>query len=326
VSVGTVSNVLNKPEIVTEATRDRVLRAIRELGFVTNEPARQLKTGASRTIGYLVIDVGNPFFTDVASGIEEVAEASGLGVYICSSGQDPAREAKYLEMLGAQRVKGVLVTPLAADGAGLRSLSARGIPLVLVDHDGGGEECCSVSVDDVLGAQLAVTHLLEGGHRRIAFVGGPATITQVADRLAGARLAVDQAHDPAATVHTVATTAHTIEEGRRSAARILGMPAMSRVTAAFCGNDLVALGLLQELLQRGVRVPQEIAIVGYDDIYFCEAAVVPVTSVRQPRHQLGRTAAELLLEEARGDPGHVHRNVRFEPELVVRASSDPRRK
>jgi len=120
----------------------------------------------------------------------------------------------------------------------------------------------------------------------------------------------------------IATEQMSIEEGRVAAGRILGMPTESRVTAVLCTNDLLALGLLQEVMQAGVRVPQELAIVGYDDIYFASAAVVPLSSVRQPRHELGRTAAELLLEEAEFLPDHVHRQIQFEPQLVVRASSN----
>lgn len=321
VSVGTVSNVLNRPDIVSESTRTRVRRTIRELGFVRNEQARQLKAGASRTIAYVVLDAGNPFFTDVASGIEEIAEAAGLGVYMCNSRQDAAREARYLDLLGEQRVHGVLLTPLSPDDGRLQSLAKRGIPLVLVDRHSDAGEHCSVSVDDVLGGKLAVAHLLEGGHRRIAFVGGPSDLGQVQDRLAGVRLAIEEARD-GGELQVVSTTSLDLDEGRLAAGRILGMPGRSRVTAAFCANDLLALGLLQEITARNVRVPEELAIVGYDDIYFAGAAVIPLSSVRQPRHQLGRTAAELLLEEAELGVDHEHRHVQFDPELVVRASSN----
>jgi LacI family transcriptional regulator len=322
VSVGTVSNVLNRPEIVSADTRDRVNATIRELGFVRNEQARQLKAGPSRTIAFVVLDAGNPFFTDVATGIEDVAEAAGLGVYICNSREQLAREARYLEMLGEQRVHGVLLTPIETSSPQIESLSRQGIPLVLVDRYQAGEDHCSVSVDDVLGGQLAVKHLLEGGHRRIGFVGDAGGLTQVKDRLAGAKLAIAEAGLPDASLHVIPAAAMDLEEGRLAAGRILGMPAEARVTAAFCANDLLALGLLQEMTRANVRVPQELAIVGYDDIYFASSAVVPLSSMRQPREELGRTAARLLLEEADAPDGHRHQQVRFEPQLVVRASSN----
>jgi LacI family transcriptional regulator len=323
VSVGTVSNVLNRPDRVSTATRDRVLQTIGELGFVRNEPARQLKAGASRTIAYVVIDAGNPFFTDVASGIEDVAEAAGLGLYICNARDDAEREARYLDLLGEQRVHGVLLTPVSSDSGHLRRLARRGIPLVLVDQNGEGSGFSSVTVDDVLGGELAVTHLLEQGHTRIAFIGGPLSIPQIRERLEGARRALALRGDPDATLTVLETAALNVPEGRLAGARLLGIPAARRPAAAFCANDLLALGLLQELTQHGVQVPGDIAIVGYDDIVYAGAAAVPLSSVRQPRHLLGRTAAELLLAQVPGSDDHVPRQVSFDPELVVRASSGP---
>jgi LacI family transcriptional regulator len=323
VSVGTVSNVLNRPAVVGAATQARVRDAIEELGFRRNESARHLRAGASRTVAYVLLDAANPFFTDVASGIEEVAEAAGLALYMCNSRQSPEREAQYLDLLAEERVQGVLITPLDVDGSRLRELPEIGIPLVLVDRRGKQGMHCSVSVDDVLGGRLAVTHLIEREHARIAFVGGPFSIGQVRERHEGAVAAAAQAKHEV-TISTLETAALTVEEGRRAGARVLGVPADRRPTAAFCANDLLALGLLQELSQRGVRIGEEFAIVGYDDIDFAEAAAIPLSSVRQPRGQLGRTAAELLLEEAQGDPSHVHRDVRFDPELIVRASSSLR--
>jgi LacI family transcriptional regulator len=325
VSVGTVSNVLNRPDRVTAETRDRVLKAIAELEFVRNEPARQLKAGASRTIAYVVIDAGNPFFTDVASGIQDIAEQADLALYICDAREDAQREARYLDLLGEQRVHGVLLTPVSSDSAHLQRLAQRGIPLVLVDRSGDTSQFCSVSVDDELGGDLAVTHLLERGHERIAYVGGPSSIPQVRDRLHGARRALERSGRAVAPITVLETAALNLAEGREAAARLVGVPADRRPTAAFCANDLLALGLLQEATHHGLRVPGDLAIVGYDDIIYAEAATVPLTSVRQPRQLLGRTAAELLLDEAPGTTGHVHRQVQFDPELVVRASSGPPR-
>jgi LacI family transcriptional regulator len=318
VSVGTVSNVLNRPEIVSDSSARRVREAIEELGFVRNEPARQLRTGGSRTLAYVVLDAANPFFTDVAAGVEEVAAERGLAVYLCNSRQSADRQASYLELLGEQRVLGALVTPVRPGTEGLAVPGPQGMPIVLVDRQDPAGDFCSVSVDDVLGGELAVRHLLDGGHRRIAFVGGPLSIGQVADRHAGAGRAASAGGAELTAIETAATTA---AEGRGAGQRLLGIPAAQRPTAAFCANDLLALGLLQELAQRGVRVPEELAIVGYDDIEFAESATVPLSSIRQPRHRLGRTAAELLLREREDGPGHRHEQVRFEPELVVRASS-----
>jgi LacI family transcriptional regulator len=316
VSVGTVSNVLNRPQSVSEHTRGRVLAAIAELGFVRNESARQLRGGGSRTLAYVVLDAANPFFTDVERGVHQAADAAGLAVFLCNSGQSAARQSGYLDLLEQQRVEGVLITPVDRTDERLTLLPRRGTPVVLVDAR-STEHCC-VTVDDVLGGSLAVTHLRESGHRRIAFVGGPPSLPQVADRLSGARAAAEQ------ELLVVETGALDIAEGRRAGARLAGLPAASRPTAAFCANDLVALGLLQQAIRLGLRVPEDLAIVGYDDIEFAEAAAVPLTSVAQPRDLLGRTAAELVIEEARHAPDHRHREVVFAPELVARASTRPR--
>ena len=321
VSVGTVSNVLNRPELVSEATRTRVRQAIDQLGFVRNETARQLRAGRSRTIAYVVLDVANPFFSDVARGVEDAARVEGVAVYLCNSNQNAAREEEYLERLREQRVQGVLITPIDPTGARLAELPAQGTPTVLVDCHAADESHCSVAVDDVLGGELALTHLIELGHERIAFVGGPASVPQVADRRAGARRALRKAKRRTDSLLELPTDALRVVEGRRAGERILAMPAGERPTAAFCANDLLALGLLQAMTRGGLDVPGDLAVVGYDDIEFAEAAAVPLTSVRQPREQLGATAARLLFEEAAGDPAHTHQQIRFSPELVVRAST-----
>jgi LacI family transcriptional regulator len=325
VSVGTVSNVLNRPELVAPATRARVEEAIAALGFVRNESARQLRAGRSRTLGLVVLDVANPFFTDIARGVEEAVAAEGLAVLLCDSAERADRERRYLELLEEQRVQGILITPVEGVGEQLRQLRRRGIPVVLVDRWASTRSFCSVSVDDVYGGELAATHLVGGGHTRIAFVGGPFGIKQVADRHEGTRRVLDAAGLPGSGLVRVETPALTFSSGRAAGAQIAEMAARRRPTAAFCANDLVALGVLQEMTRRQLRVPEDLAIVGYDDIDFAAAAAVPLSSVRQPRHELGRAAAELLIEETSGDRRHSHRQLVFEPNLVVRASSDHRR-
>jgi len=320
VSVGTVSNVLNRPDRVGRDTRLRVEAAISELGFVRNEVARHLRAGGSRLVGFLVLDAANPFFTDVARGVEEATREAGLAVFLCNSDNSELREREYLDLLLEQRVRGVLVTPVNLDAERLAALPRLGLPVVLVDRIGGAD-WCSVSVDDEVGGHLAVTHLVESGHRRIAFVGGPDSLGQVRDRLAGARRAIREGDLPEDALTVVATSALTVAEGRLAGQRLIGLPSAQRPTAAFCANDLLALGLLQEMTRQEVPVPEELAIVGYDDIEFAAAAAVPLTSVRQPRHLIGRTAAELLAEEVDAGPEHQHRQLQYLPELVVRGST-----
>jgi LacI family transcriptional regulator len=315
-----VSNVLNRPNIVSATTRARVEQAITSLRFVRNDSARQLRAGTSKILAYVMLDAGNPFFTDVAQGIEEAAQEAGLSLILCNSNQSADREAGYLDLLEERRVRGVLITPVDPDGDRLLQLPARGTPVVVVDRAATGRTHCSVAVDDVLGGDLAATHLFDLGHEHIAFVGGPASVGQVRDRLEGVLAAATRAGRAADNVIHIATNALTINEGRSAGERIAGIPARRRPTAAFCANDMLALGLLQQCVSLGLRVPQDVAIVGYDDIEFAAAAAVPLTSVHQPRRLLGRRATELLLDEY-DNPEHEHQQILFTPELVVRSST-----
>ena len=320
VSLGTVSNVLNSPDRVSPATRARVEQAMAELGFVRNESARQLRAGTSRTLAYVMLDATNPFFTDVASGIEETAEAADLSLFMCNSNNSAAREKGYLDHLAEQRVQGILVTPVDPESPTLDEVIQRGIPLVVVDRTRTRPGVCSVSVDDEHGGRLAVEHLVDRGHRRVAYIGGPTSIGQVRDRWVGAGRAWSEAGLPDTDLVQLTTAALSVEEGRRAGERLLGLPTTRRPTAAFCANDLLALGLLQHLITSGRRVPEDLAIVGYDDIDFAAAAAVPLTSVRQPRQLLGARAASLLLDET-SNPEHRHEQVVFTPELVARTST-----
>ena len=320
VSLGTVSNVLNRPDRVSAATRARVEEAMADLGFVRNESARQLRAGKSRTVAYIMLDASNPFFSDVASGIEEAADQADLALFTCNSNNSAVREARYLGRLEQQRVQGVLITPVDPEEPLLAALPARGTPVVIVDRTRQDDTHCTVAVDDVLGGRLAVEHLLDLGHQRIGYVGGPERIGQVRERRKGALEALALAGREPGDLVVVETDALTVAEGLGAAARIAGMQAANRPTAVFCANDLLALGVLQGCVGLGLRVPDDLAIVGYDDIDFAAAAAVPLTSVRQPRRRLGRTAAELLLDEAE-NPDHEHQQVVFLPELVARQST-----
>jgi LacI family transcriptional regulator len=321
VSIGTVSNVLNRPDIVRVATRRRVEQAIAELSYVPNGSARQLKAGRSRVLAYVALDTANPFFSDVARGVEEATRQADLSLFLCNSGQDLGRETEYLRDLVELGPRGVLITPVDTSTSHIQDLRDRGIAVVLVDRVLRGSQWCAVGVDDVLGGELAVEHLIERGHRRIAFVGGPAGLTQVEDRRAGAARAVEQAGLDPTALTVVVTGSLTFADGRVAGARLLGMSHVRRPTAVFCANDLVAVGLLQHLALSGVRVPDDIALIGYDDIEYAASAAVPLSSVAQPRHELGRAAARLLLDEADNPAQHIHEQVVFKPELVAREST-----
>ncbi|MEE4023450.1 LacI family DNA-binding transcriptional regulator [Gordonia sp. PKS22-38] len=322
VSVGTVSNVLNAPEKVAPATVARVHAAIESLGFVRNDAARQLRAGRSRCVGLVVLDVGNPFFTDIARAAEREAGHHDLTVLLGTSDEDVLRESAYIDAFDQQRVFGLMVSPIGDDLERLDALRRRGTPVVLVDRDATGSPFDSVAVDDIAGGRLAAEHLCGLGRRRIAYVGGPTNLRQVTDRRRGAEEAIAQV--PGAALEVIETPSLTVLAGREVGERLQRRKPGERPDAVFCANDLVAMGVLQAftMMGGGVRVPEDIALIGYDDIDFARSAVVALSSVRQPTARIGATAVDLLLSAAADSPdGHTPANPVFQPELVARAST-----
>ncbi|MEO3785597.1 LacI family DNA-binding transcriptional regulator [Actinocorallia sp. B10E7] len=313
VSVGTVSNVLNRPDVVAEATRVRVLTAIEELGFVRNEAARTLRQGSGRTLGVIVEDIANPYFTDLARGAEDASNTGGYDLIWCTSDGSPEKERRRLDFLEQQGVSGIIITPVALDADRVARLRARDIRIALIDRRMSGAGACSVSVDHVQGGRLAMRHLIELGRHDVAFVTTEPEPPPVRQRRGGALRALSQAgYGPEQTL-TIAEPEPTSEAGQRAARRLLEFGTLP--AGIFCVNDLLAIGLVNELVRNGVKIPQDVAVIGYDDIGPAATCVIPLTTVRQPRHELGATAAELLLA------GADNRHVTLTPELVVRESA-----
>jgi LacI family transcriptional regulator len=320
VSLGTVSHYINHPDRVSPEKQERIQRAIDQLGFVRNNAAWQLRLGRSATMAYIAPDVSNPFFATIAEGVEQRAAAEGYSVFIANSGRSREREDAYLEQFEAQRVQGLLVASHDPIEERLLQLRQRGTPSVLVGQRAISPQQPSVSIDDVTGGYLAARHLMDCGRKRIGFVGGPLGIRQVADRLEGASRAV--AEDPEVSLEVIMVPDRTIAEGRVVAAALAQRPAASRPDALFAVNDLLALGLLQSLVvDHGIRVPDDLSLVGYDDIEFGESSIIPLTSIRAPHEEFGIAAVELLLAELSGEQTDARRHVVFPPRLVVREST-----
>jgi LacI family transcriptional regulator len=320
VSLGTVSNFLNRPHMVAPGTAARVTRAIEDLGFVRNAPARLLRGGKSQAVGAVVLDLSSPFFGSVVRGIEDRLGEDGLALVLCSSRDSVETERRKLRLLEEQRVLGVLLSPMSNDTREFEALRRRGTPVVLLDREGPKEQICSVAVDDIKGGEVAMGHLLEQGHHQVVFLNGPRTLRQCADRRSGAFRALrKEGLDPNKVLTEVTLRAANADGGERAVAMLaqLKLP-----TAIFCVNDHVAMGALRGLRARGLAVPDDVAVVGYDDLDFSAMLSTPLTSVHQPMYELGSTATSLLLEEARGGRHH-HQRIRFTPELVVRGSSRP---
>ena len=319
VSVGTVSNVLNRPEVVAPETLARVQGTIKDLGFVPNGFARHLRSGHSRTLGLIVPDVANPFFTEVARGVEDAASKRDYAVFLCNSDESASKEDRYINVLIEQQVRGVLITPTDVKSDRLDAMRDRGIAVALVDREIKGRKQCSVSVDDVHGGQLGIEYLTGLGHTDIAWVCGPDSIPQVADRGAGVAKAAKFA---GAKVETIRVSLMNTTQGEEAAKKILALKTIP--TAIFCANDLVALGVMRTLRENKFKIPEQVSVLGYDDIEFAASAAVPLSSISQPAYQMGVTAADLLLNECEEADTHEHQQIRFQPQLVERASTGKR--
>lgn len=317
-SVGTVSNVLNRPGVVAPATLRRVQEAIAELGFVRHAGAALMRGGRARTIGLIVLDIANPFFTELARGAEAAARTRDHLVILCNSDEDPVQERRYLEALEEQRVLGVLVSPVDERASTIDWMRERGTAVVLLERS--RPDYCSVQADDVGGGELAADHLLDLGHRRLAYVTGSLAIRQYQNRLAGVRRALARhgLGDEALEIMEYGSTG-TMTEGGLAANAIL--ESGTTATGVVCANDLLALGVVGALARAGVSVPGQFSVIGYDDIELAEQNALPLTTIRQHKHRMGFTAAQLIIDEAENGAQHVHQQVVFQPELIVRTTT-----
>jgi LacI family transcriptional regulator len=317
VSSSTVSNYLNHPHVLGAASRKRVEAAIEQLGFVPNESARQLRAGSSKALALILLDAWLPYFNELSRGVEDVTREGGWSLFFSNSNRDGAQELRNIDMFEAHRVQGIVIYPLGDVVPRLERLAERGIRSVVVGPIRESATVASVLFDDRGGGRLAGEHLLSLGRRRIAFFGS-STVSQSNDRLAGLQDAV--ANGPA-TITVVDVPHLATEDGLHAAEQIIALPAEERPDAVFAANDMVALGVLTQLLRHGIRVPEEIALVGFDDVDQAHQSVVPLTSVRQPGYEIGRAAGAALLQQLADPTAAPPATTPFPAELIVREST-----
>jgi LacI family transcriptional regulator len=322
VSLGTVSNVINAPSKVAPATLDRVRASIDALGFVRNNLARSLAAGRADTLGFVIVDIGNSLFVDIARGAQEASAEHGMRLLLANSDVDLTAQDSYLDLFDEARVGGVLLAPLDGPLDGAARVRSHGRPVVLVNAPDPQSDACGVVVDEELGGYLATRHLLDSGRRRLAFAGGPLTLHAVAQRLVGARRAIAEVGS-GATLEVIETTKLTTSEGLALGRALSGRTVDARPQGIVSAADALASGCVQALIYAGIRVPDDIAIIGYDNNHFASDSVVPISTIGQPGHEMGRIATELLLEEIRAPRAHEHRTITLEPELFARASTLP---
>ncbi|MFS0894346.1 LacI family DNA-binding transcriptional regulator [Microbacterium sp. 179-I 3D3 NHS] len=321
VSSSTVSNYLNHPHVLGAASRERVRDAIEQLGFVPNESARQLRAGSSTALALVLLDAWLPYFNDLSRGVEDVAREGGWSLFFSNSNRDAELERRNIDMFEAHRVQGIIIYPLGDVVPRLERLAGSGIRSVVIGPIASSPTVASVLFDDRGGGRLAGEHLLSLGRRRILFLGNPA-VSQSNDRLAGLR---DAVAGSGATV-TVQEVSHlATEDGLSAAERIVTLAADERPDAVFAANDMVALGVLTQLLRNGIRVPDDIALVGFDDVDQAHQGVVPLTTVRQPGYAIGRAAGAALLQMLSDPSAPPPATTPFPAELIVRESTVGRR-
>lgn len=319
VSPITVSRVINGGNLVAEKTRQAVLDAVAEIGYKPNLLARSLvHGGAAPLVGFVATELANPFYAPIISAVQEVARLRDHLVVIADSERLLANESTYLQQFERLRIGGVIVTPLSPDTEPLVTLRDAGVPVVVVARR--WQDGDYVTADNELGGRMVGSHLLELGHKRMAIVAlDEPGHTAAADRLSGFRDRLAEANLEAPVVWTKSLST---SEGASSAGAILSLS--PRPTAVFVMADRLAIGVVHELLSRGVRVPDELAVVGYDDIHYSAFLEVPLTTVALPKVEIGQIAAEILFDRMKsGTSIEPWRQVLLPPRLVVRASTDP---
>ena len=320
VSLGTVSNVLNNPGKVAEPTRHRVEAAIEELGFVRNGAARSLSSGTSSTLGFVVIDLSNSFFLDMARGAEQEASRSGMNVLLANADLDRDKQHTYLDLFEEERVAGVLLAPEQDSLVETRSLRAHGMPVVVLNDPSVGPDAWAVHTDNVRGGLLAAQHLIELGRRRLVFA-GPDDFAVVRQRLQGVEQAV-RATGGAVTLEHIHTPGVRVEDGRQVGAQLSARRGADLPDGVVAGADLLALGLIQSLLvDSRLRVPEDVAVVGYDNNRSAWNSVIPITTLDQAGEEMGRRATQLLLAQLDGPAQDLDRSVTLEPFLIPREST-----
>jgi LacI family transcriptional regulator len=317
VALGTVSNTLNNPDKVAEATRRRVLASIAELGFVRNDAARSLAAGSSSTVGLVLADLDNSFFVDIARGAESILRQHGMNLLIANTDVDPAREQRNLELFEESRVAGILIAPTPWVPGRLPAI--RSTPLVYVNAEAADPSYSAVVVDERRGGYLAARHLIDLGCTRLAFVGGPFLLNAVSARRQGAHQAVAEA--TGVTIETLETRGINIRHGRQAAREILELGA-GRFDGLVAASDLLAIGCVQVFDgQPGFEVPGDIAITGYDNNHFASESATPVSTIAQPGEEMGRVAAQLLINQITEPETSMSRTVTLEPHLIARRST-----
>ena len=314
VSHCTVSRALHHSPLISPATAERIRDIARRSGYVPNAVARSLVSRSTHTVGVVVTTIADPFIGEVVEGIESMANEHGYSVILANSKADPELEIKVVDGFTQRRVDGILVAASRVGAVHGKRLAGTKIPIVLINNQHPGEFAHSVGIDNVTASRAIVGHLLDLGHRRIAFIGDRLGYQSDAERYAGYRAMMPDV-DPKLVMRGDGKP----EQGEWAATQLLGL---SRPPSAIiCYNDMTALGALRASATRGLRVPEDVSIAGFDDLFVASYTSPPLTTIRQPKQEMGRRAMSILLQLLAGE--EPESRILLPGELIVRGSTAP---
>lgn len=322
VSPITVSRVVNNSDYVSESTRARVEAAIDELKYVPNMLGPSLRFKQTMTLALVLTDITNPFWTTVARGVEDVAQANGYGIILCNTDESQSKQDQYLDMLLRRRIDGIVLVPAHSAPEPVGMIQKQGIPVVVLDRQIPGIQVDIVRADSENGAYQLTDHLLSMGHRRIAVLAGPETVSTAVDRVMGYRRALT-AHGLPEEAVAIYWGAFTVESGREMALQALSDH--QQLTAFFATNNFIAIGAMQAMRETGLTVPDDIALVTLDDIPAVFTIEPFLTVARQPAREMGRKAAQILLDRLSGQLDGEYQHIVLPTQLIIRASSGSQR-
>lgn len=320
ISPSTVSRALSNDPRISLATRLRVAEAAKRLGYQPNLLAAGFRTGSSMSIGLIVLDITDPFYSHVARGVEDQAYGKGYSVILCDSDASTEREALYLQLMRNKRVDGVLITPVSEEIGARQELVDQGTPYVLIDALECPDDTSSVAIDHEKGASIAIEHLIACGHSRIGLFGGHLEIPSVRARFMGYKKTMSEA-GLKWDRNWIREDALTMETAYLAMCEVLESGA--RLTSALFNSDLTAIAAKQALEERGMRIPDDFSLIGYDDVPMAARVTPPLTTVSQDKYQLGAISARILMHEIETRSESMHQKVVLQPKLILRGSSGP---
>jgi LacI family transcriptional regulator len=324
VSIATVSRTINGSPAVSERLSKRVWQAIEQLNYFPNTHARSLVSGRSRLFGIIVENITNPFFPELIQNFEEVAVAAGYEILVSSSNSDPAILTTCVRRMLERKVEGVAVLTFGEEEPVLDQLANHNVPLVLAEFKLSDPKTSTILLDYSTGFRAAVNHLASLGHKSVGFLAGPHTLHSAITRENDFRSAMQEAGLPVQPTWVIVCD-HTLRGGVAGFEKLQALD--NRPTAVICSNDMTAIGVLRAAYNKGLRVPQDLSVIGLDDIDFCEFTLPPLTTIRLSRPELARAAFDALRQQAEAVPGaKVQREFLVSTSLVVRESTAPPRR